>query len=293
MIKTGGHSDILPLRSVLLKHPKDAFLDQDTLEENWEAYNYSSCPDFNRSLSEYESFIRLLRNCVTDIRFLPPSAQSGIDSIYVRDAAVATDKGLVLGKMGKELRRFEPEALGSYAENNGIPVLGRICGEGRLEGGDVFWMDESTIVVGEGPRTNAEGIRQLKTLLQDLEVDVITVPLPEWDDPRDVFHLMSFFSPIDRKKAVVYPKLVPPVFQDLLEKKEYVLIEVPESEYDTLACNVLSLESGKCVIQTGNPVTIKNLKKQGITVWEYEGGEISQKGGGGPTCLTCPILRTE
>ncbi|HCM76456.1 MAG TPA: hypothetical protein DIS90_08735, partial [Cytophagales bacterium] len=47
----------------------------------------------------------------------------------------------------------------------------------------------------------------------------------------------------------------------------------------------------KCLMVNGNPKTKKALEDKGCEVMEYEGTEISVKGGGGPTCLTRPILR--
>ncbi|GAK05578.1 NG,NG-dimethylarginine dimethylaminohydrolase 1 [Geomicrobium sp. JCM 19037] len=45
------------------------------------------------------------------------------------------------------------------------------------------------------------------------------------------------------------------------------------------------------MILAGNSRTKAKLEAAGATVIEYSGAEISYKGTGGPTCLTCPILR--
>jgi N-dimethylarginine dimethylaminohydrolase len=39
----------------------------------------------------------------------------------------------------------------------------------------------------------------------------------------------------------------------------------------------------------GNPKTRARLEHAGAEVLEYDGAEISLKGGGGPTCLTRPL----
>ncbi|MBX2893886.1 MAG: hypothetical protein KF763_00475 [Cyclobacteriaceae bacterium] len=41
----------------------------------------------------------------------------------------------------------------------------------------------------------------------------------------------------------------------------------------------------------GNPVTHHRLVEAGCVVHQYDGAEISVKGGGGPTCLTRPVER--
>ncbi|WP_313471749.1 arginine deiminase family protein, partial [Lysinibacillus sp.] len=69
------------------------------------------------------------------------------------------------------------------------------------------------------------------------------------------------------------------------------LIEVPKEEYDALGCNVLALAPRVCVIPEGNPATKQQLIDAGATVYEYKGNEITVKGTGGPTCLTCPVIR--
>lgn len=69
------------------------------------------------------------------------------------------------------------------------------------------------------------------------------------------------------------------------------MIEVPDSEYDTMAGNVLAIAPRKCIVISGNPLTKKMLEDENVEVCEYKGEELSWKGGGGPTCLTRPILR--
>lgn len=48
---------------------------------------------------------------------------------------------------------------------------------------------------------------------------------------------------------------------------------------------------GKCVTLAGNPLTAQKIEKIGVELHTYPRQEISLKGTGGPTCLTCPILR--
>ena len=69
--------------------------------------------------------------------------------------------------MGKVLRGREWEATKEFLEGIGIPTLGRIEPPGKMEGGDVLWIDEKTVAIGRGYRTNDEGIRQFKELTKD------------------------------------------------------------------------------------------------------------------------------
>ncbi len=288
---SGTASEIAPILSLVLKHPRQAWRDQGTVSREWRDLRYAGEPDFARAVDEYDLFVEVLRRMVPDIRFLPEDARTGLDSLYVRDAALATQRGLILCRMGKELRRGEPEAVGDFAAKAGWPVLGAIREPGTLEGGDVVWLEDGSVAVGHGYRTNAEGIRQLREIVAGFVREVVEVPLPHWDGPGDVLHLMSMLSPVDRKKLLVYSRLIPVPFRQRLLEGGYALLEVPEEEYPTMGTNVLAVAPGKCLALAGNPRTRRVLEKAGIEVATYEGREISVKGAGGPTCLTRPLAR--
>jgi N-dimethylarginine dimethylaminohydrolase len=214
-----------------------------------------------------------------------------MDSIYCRDAAIATDHGIIICNMGKAARNTEPRAQQKIFEKHKFNILGMIESPGTVEGGDVAWLDEKTLAVGHTYRTNENGIQQLKNLLKPFGIEIITVPLPHYRGPSDVFHLMSILSPVDKNLAVVYSPLMPIVFRNDLVNRGYELIEVPESEFDSMGCNVLAIAPRKCIMVKGNPITKSLLEKAGCEVFEYDGIEISVKGGGGPTCLTRPVWR--
>ena len=285
------HSDTGRLQSILLKHPRDAFESREKVEAQWERLNYRAAPDLERAVDEYDRFVELFRDAEVEINFAPVDGTTTLDSIYVRDAALVTDRGAILCSMGKADRRAEPAALAASLEAAGIEVLGAIGGDGRLEGGDVVWLPENRIAVGHGYRTNDDGIRQLRELTEGIAQEIIVVPLPHWRGPSDVFHLMSMVSPVDRDAALVYSPLLPVAFRERLLALDQRLIEVPDEEFASMGCNVLALGSGRCLMLDGNPVTRRRLERAGIEALVYGGEEISRKGEGGPTCLTRTLLR--
>lgn len=150
--------------------------------------------------------------------------------------------------MGKPARKNEPEAERKAFEEHGIKILGSIQSPGTVEGGDVAWIDEKTLAVGHTYRTNENGIEQLRKLLNPVGVNVMTVPLPHYKGPSDVFHLMSILSPIDKDLAVVYSPLMPIVFRNELLGRGYKLVEVPEEEFESMGCNVLAISPRKCLM---------------------------------------------
>ncbi|MBE3125699.1 MAG: hypothetical protein IMZ57_08570 [Acidobacteria bacterium] len=285
-------SEVAPIKSLLLKHPREAWNDQGNIRNQWKALGYTEEPDFAKAVAEYDRFVDILRGFVTDVHFLPTDARTGVDSIYVRDAACVAGKGIVLCRMGKPARSGEPAAVGDFSAKADRPVIGTIREPGTLEGGDVVWLDERTAAVGHGYRTNAEGIRQFREIVAGDGCEVIEAPLPHWDGPGDVLHLMSMLSPVAERTLLVYSRLLPVPFRKRLLEMGFELLEVPDEEYATMATNVLAVAPGKCVALAGNPLTAEVLNKAGIDVWTYEGDEISRKGAGGPTCLTRPILRS-
>lgn len=290
-MKVTCHSEYGKIRTLFIKNAEAAFIDDKTLGNEWRQLNFLSKPDFSRSKSEYEIFEKHLNIHNPQISRFPFDRTVNIDSIYCRDASLATDAGMIICNMGKPERNNEPEVQRRTFEQAGVKILGIVTSPGTLEGGDVAWIDHKTLAVGYSYRTNEEGIRQLTALLTPLNIDVITVPLPHYKGPSDVFHLMSILSPVDRDLAVVYSPLMPVQFRDNLIKRGFSLVEVPDDEFDSMGCNVLAIAPRQCLIVKGNPKTRSRLEQAGCKVFEYDGAEISVKGGGGPTCLTRPILR--
>ena len=290
--KQSVHSEYNTLSSVLLCRPEIAFQSPAKINRQWESLNYIDAPVMVSSRREYSSFLALLASVGTQMEFLPGNKDLSMDAMYCRDASIATDFGMIICRMGKKARSAEPQQHKQLYEQLNIPVLGVIEAPGTLEGGDVAWVDHQTLAVGLSYRTNMEGIRQLKVLLEPNGVEVVQVDLPHYQGPEDVFHLMSIFSPVDKDLAVVYSPLMPISFRNFLVKRGYDFVEAPDEEFLSMGCNVLALSPRKCLLVEGNPITESVLKEKGCMVFTYEGKEISLKGGGGPTCLTRPLKRS-
>ena len=286
-----AHSESGKIKSVFIKNVQGAFISDEHIGQHWQQLNYLDKPDLSKAIDEYKNFESILKEYADKIFYLPQDDSVNMDSIYCRDAAIATNNGMIICNMGKAARGNEPIAEKKAFEVNGIAVLGSITAPGTLEGGDVAWLDKHTLAVGHTYRTNEEGIRQLKALLQPLNIEVITVPLPHYKGPSDVFHLMSILSPVDKDLAVVYSPLMPITFRNELLRRGIQLVEVPDQEFDSMGCNVLALAPRVCLMVDGNPKTKTALESAGCKVIVYDGEEISVKGGGGPTCLTRPVER--
>jgi N-dimethylarginine dimethylaminohydrolase len=278
------------IRRVALRRPAESFVDQARLDAEWRRLNYTTRPDYAGAEAEYRRLVELMKSEGGEIDFLPTDPGLTIDSIYVRDATIVSPRGVILCNMGKPDRRGEPAVAGAAFHKLGVPIAGAIEGEGRLEGGDLVWFDDRTLAIGHTYRSNDEGIRQLRALVGP-EVEVIVADMPHYRGRADVFHLMSVLSPIDRDLALVYSPLIPIRFRDWLLGRGIRLVEVPEAEFDSMGCNVLAIAPRRCVTLQGNPLTREALQAAGAEVIEIAGQDISEKGQGGPTCLTRPLLR--
>jgi N-dimethylarginine dimethylaminohydrolase len=282
---------VSPIKSIMLKHPREAFVSQTYLEEVWQEFGYSSCPDFDKAIEEYAFFVSLLQRFVPEILFQVGEKPIGPDAIYTHDALKMTLKGAVLMNMGKPQRSLEPAHAKSFLERNGIPILGEIKPPGIMEGGDIVWLDNRTVALGKGFRTNQAGIDQFRSLTKGFNHTVIEVPLPYAGGPDQCLHLMSLISMLDNDLALVYSRYLPVFFREQLQSMGITLIEVAEEEYETLGGNVLTVAPKICIALDGNPKTAIKLRDAGVALYTYPGQEISLTGTGGPTCLTCPILR--
>jgi N-dimethylarginine dimethylaminohydrolase len=291
-MKSTYHTEYLKLQSVFIKPVQNAFVSQSHLNDQWKGLNYLEQPDFEASIKEYDSFEKYLKDASIEITYFPKNDSVTIDSIYCRDASIATDFGMILCNMGKAGRMNEPLSLKQVYVSYNIPILGEIKAPGTLEGGDVAWLDERTLAVGHSYRTNLEGIVQLKQLLEPKGIQIIVVELPHYKGKQDVFHLMSILSPVDKDLVVVYSPLMPIKFRNELLDRGFKFIEVPDEEFEIMGCNVLALSPRQCVMVAGNHITQKRLENAGSKVLIYKGDEISVNGGGGPTCLTRPMLRS-
>lgn len=290
-MKTTCHSEYHRLATVYVKTAAAALINESKIKAEWEPLNWLSKPDFPQAQVEYTAFENLLLSQGTKPAYFPENASLSMDSIYCRDASIATNFGMIICAMGKNQRQGEPKAQQAIFETQGIPVLGVIKAPGTVEGGDVAWLDENTLAVGHTYRTNPEGISQLKQLLEPHGIQVLVVNLPHYKGPQDVFHLMSVLSPLDKDLAVVYSPLLPINFRQELLRRGFELVEIADDEFESMGCNVLALAPRKCLLVKGNPKIEAALTKAGCEVITYSGAEISVKGGGGPTCLTRPIER--
>jgi N-dimethylarginine dimethylaminohydrolase len=286
-----GHSMVAPLQRVVVCSPRTAGWDQPERSARWRDLGFLHVPDFETAQAQHKALCQELDHAGAEVLELPASPDLSLDAIYTHDASLATDFGLILMHPGKANRQAEGKVHGKFTEQAGLPVFGEIVLPGTTEAGDIVWLDAQTLLIGRGYRTNAAGIQQMRDLLAPKGVEVISAPLPHGTGPAACLHLMSLISLLDEKTAIVdLPSLAVETVQ-LLQEKKFQLIEIEYSERDSMACNVLALGGKRLLAIEENRLTNEKLRAAGFDVRTFPGDELCINGGGGPTCLTRPILR--
>jgi len=279
----GGQNMTATLRRVLVRPPALAGF------ATWREYGWRSEPDVARLAEEHEGFCTALAAGGAEVVVAATSVPTDPDAIYVFDPAIVCDRGAIVLRPGKDGRLVETEAIAADLEQAGVPIAARLEAPASADGGDTIWLDESTLLVGRGYRTNDDGIHALRKALPD--VDVLAFDLPHLHGSEVVLHLLSLLSPLDDDLVVAYMPLLPVRLVQLLQDLDIRIVEVPADEFETMGPNVLALTPRVGLALEGNVETRRRLERAGVDVSVYRGDELSRKGDGGPTCLTRPLLR--
>ena len=283
---------VAPLKRGLVCSPRTAGWNRPEQIARWRDLGFHHAPDFSLAQTQHETLCRELDLAGTEVIELL-AADLSLDAVYVHDASLATDFGLILMRPGKANRVDEARKHGSFAllPILGIPTLAKITAPGTTEAGDIVWLDSKTLLIGHGYRTNASGIQQMRTLLGPKGIDVLSAPLPHGPGPSACLHLMSLISLLDKHTALVDLPWLAVETLELLKSRGFQFIEIDDSERETLAGNVLSLGRKRLLAIEENRKTNEKLRAAGFDVRTFPGSELCINGSGGPTCLTRPLLR--
>lgn len=298
-MKFGGQTMVGRLLRAMVCTPEAAGWSDASARGAWRELGYLREPNPAEAREQHAAMCQALEAAGVEIVPLmvepasngAPARRSSLDAVYVHDPSFMTDRGAILLAMGKEARVGEVELHREFYRAQGIPVLGEVVAPGKVEAGDIVWLDEQTLLVGRGYRTNEAGIAQLRALLAPHGVDVLSAPLPYFAGPSACLHLMSLMSLLDARTVLVDLEYLAVETVELLEARGFALIRMDPAERATLGCNVLALGGKRLLALEENPRTNLRLRLAGFEVETFPGSEIGINGGGGPTCLTRPLAR--
>jgi len=246
-------------------------------------------PDGDALLREHAAFVAVLDGLGVEV-VVADAPEGMVDACFAYDPVFVTGAGAIELRMVKPDRRDEPAFLVAEVEKAGVPVIGRLTGAATADGGDMCWLDETTLAVGRSYRTNRAAHDQLAEILGREGVTVERADLPHHLGAGHVMHLMSVVSPVAADLAVVFEPLAPVPLLELLAERGYRIVAADPDELDDQGCNVLAVRPGVVVMADAAPRTRAALEAAGVEVHTYPAGEVN-KGDGGPTCLTRPLMR--
>ena len=276
----GVRSATAPLRRALLCEPAAG---------DYGAARWRRPPDVEQLRRDHAAFAELLAELGVDVAVV--RAPRGLaDACFAYDAALVTARGFVELRMAKPVRQPEPALLARELAARGVPHLGALSAGAVCDGGDAFWLDPGTLAVGRGYRTNAAAHEQLTTLLAEEGARVERFDLPHAGGPDELLHLLSVVSPVAEDLALVYEPLAPVALLEALAERGIRLLRCDPEELALQGCNVLAVRPGIVVAADTCPGTQRALVRAGCEVHVYPARELN-KGEGGPTCLTLPLLR--
>lgn len=275
-------SMVAPLRRVLVRRP--------TADGDFAAANWLSAPEPRALRREFEAFVELLDGLVDDV-VVADERPGLVDAVYVHDPVLVTESGAIVLRAAKGARAEEPEALAADLERAGVPVRARLTEPAVCDGGDQVWIDERTLLMARGYRTNAAAHAELQDVLREDGVTVERCDLPHDTGSGSVLHLMSVLSPVTDDLAVVFEPLAPVTMLEALDARGIRRVTVDADEYATLGGNVLATAPGVVIVAEGNPRMRRKLEQAGCEVHAFAGAELALKGQGGPTCLTNALAR--
>jgi dimethylargininase len=129
-----------------------------------------------------------------------PSAPNCPDAVFVEDAVVVYRNVALITRPGADARKPEVVDVELAVRSLGY-AINRIHPPGTLDGGDVLKVGR-TVYVGQGGRTNGDGIRQLREIFEPLGATVVAVPTTK------VLHLKSAVTALPDESVIGYQPLV-------------------------------------------------------------------------------------
>ena len=284
MSRFGAQSMTGRLERVLVRPP----LAEDA--EHWRAYGWRAAPDHAAAAAEHEQLCGILEAAGAEV-VVSRHDPGNPDAIYVYDPVLVGAEGAVLLRpgQGRTARRARARSRPRSTAAD-VPVASRLDEPVLAEGGDTVWLDERTLLVGIGYRTNPAAVPALARRLPRCRRDRLRPPALERARRGDASHVVPLAAR-PRSRARVSADSRRFGLLELLAERGIAVVEVPDEEFETQGPNVLALGPRHALALDGNPETRRRMERAGVDVVVYRGEEISKKGDGGPTCLTRPLLR--
>lgn len=222
-----------------------------------------------------------LREAGVRVHLLPPEPHLPYMA-YTRDPAIVTPWGPVLGQLERPQRRGEYASYIRFFEGHAW----RMSSAGTLEGGDVHIIREGLALIGcSGGRTDEAGAEQLAGWLRD---EGWEVRVEHFDE--HFLHLDVLFCMAAPGLALAAREILGPDFLAWLTRHGIRTIDVTYDEVMHLGANIVALGEGRVISALESVRINQALRAEGLKVLDPALSFFTM-GGGGPHCLTCPLIR--
>ena len=270
------------LKKVLLC-PPTYFTSQpiNVITEDWlekgEKANTEAC------LREHAEFVQAYQENGVEVVLMDPDPNLTYQ-VFARDFGFSVAEGFVMGAFREPVRHGETVAYEAKMRELGVPCIAR-CTSGALEGGDFWMLDDHTLAHGVVARTDLDGFKNVQRQMWEYGYTMVPIFCK-----RENLHLDMCFNIVAEKVAVVCKAALPYEFVNLLERRGFTLIDVPQSGVFRHHCNLQALGDDRVLTFRNNKEVNAQMKALGLKTVEIDLVEIL-KGGGGPHCMTFPLER--
>ncbi|MCW4457640.1 dimethylarginine dimethylaminohydrolase family protein [Microbacterium sp. MPKO10] len=192
------------------------------------------------------------------------------DSVFVQDGVVLLDDLAIITRPADETRRRELDGIEETIDDLGFTIE-RIMDPGTFEGGDALLVGD-TLYVGRTERTNAEGLRQLRSIVAPYGFSVVAAPMSR------VHHLKAAITALPDGTFIGDPSSIdePTLFPGF--------IAAPEPA----GAAVVVLNDDTVLLAASAPKTADLLDDLGYNVVVADISEF-EKLGGSITCLSVRV----
>ena len=275
----GLDSEWRPLRQVLLHRPGPEL--QRISEDPTSSLMLDTIEPAGIS-HQHDGLAEAYRKAGVEVSYVQPPVVPPPNQLFSADLFAMTPEGAILGRPASRVRAGEERWVARALAELGIPILLSVRGNGTFEGADLMWLGPDVAMLAEGFRTNGEGAVQVRALLKDLGVRVMTTHLPP-----GTMHLMGQLRVVDSDLAIVWKDRLPEASVDELRSLGFEIAYVPDEEEARtgFALNFVVLGPRKILMPAGNNISEAFFQDLGIECLAVDVARIS-KAAGSIGCLT-------
>ncbi len=235
---------------------------------------------------QHDGLADAYRRAGATVHYLEPDGPVPPNSLFCADLFFMTPEGAVLARPASAVRAGEERHVFRRLAELGVPILLSIHGDGTFEGADAVWIDEGTVLLATGLRTNEAGADQVAWVLRNIGAEVVRVDLPFGS-----MHLMGTLRLAGPGLAIGYPGRTPHRAVRALLERGYRLLWAPDpDELQRMALNFVPLGPYRVLMPAHCPHTQALYEAAGIECVTVEIDELV-KAAGGMGCLTGILKR--